>query len=253
MATLELIEYPAHDRPAPAFLVIPGGGYTHIAAGESKPVAAWLNSLGLHAAVLRYRVAPDAWPGALLDARDALAALRDGDCDFAVEPGRVGVIGFSAGGHLAGLLATDSPDLPGVPRHTFAGRPDAAILAYPLIELRETFDGRIPNAEHALVEQGLGDELSTELLAQLSVGTRVTSPEEEAMPPVFLWATSDDADVRVLHSTALMNSLAVAGVPFEAHIFPRGGHGLNLAVDDDSVGQWRGLAQRWLVGLGWLG
>lgn len=246
-------EFPAGPDRAPVVLVFPGGGYTHLAAHEGEPVARWLNGLGLHAAVVHYRVGRGCWPRALHDARDALAAMRDGETSMPVDTRRVGVLGFSAGGHLAALLATDSPDIPGTDRWRFAGRPDAAILAYPVVELRESFSGRIANPDAHRAEDLLGDDIDPDLLGHLSTATRVTSPDEEAMPEIFVWTTSDDEGVHPLHSLALMTSLAVAGVPFEGHVFRSGRHGLGLADEEPAVAQWLDLAETWLDGLGWLG
>ncbi|HVI19668.1 MAG TPA: alpha/beta hydrolase, partial [Gaiellales bacterium] len=96
----------AADGPAPAVLVLPGGGYQHHAAHEGLPVAAWLAGLGLHAYVLPYRVAPQRFPAGFDDARAALAQIRHDGLGLKVDPSRVGVLGFSAGGHLAVATAT---------------------------------------------------------------------------------------------------------------------------------------------------
>jgi acetyl esterase/lipase len=249
---LDFTPYPAGPGAAPAFIVFPGGGYSHHAEHEGRPVAEWLNAHGVHALVVRYGVGEGCFPRPLHDAREALAMLRESETDLKVLPGHVGVIGFSAGGHLAALLATDSEDVTGAQRWTFAGRPDAAILCYPVIELRDAFAGRIPNIDAGVAERLLGTDASEEQRAELSVSTRVTSPREgDPTPPMFLWTTSDDEVVSVLHTTSMMLSLAVAGVPHEGHVFVTGEHGLGLASDDPAVGQWTDLALEWLRGLGW--
>lgn len=249
--TLDWTLYPAGDDLAPAVLVLPGGGYARLAPHEGEPMALWLNSLGIHAAVLRYPTGFQTWPRPLQEARKALAALRSGK-DLPVDRRRVGVLGSSAGGHLAALLATDSRDVPGTDPLTFAGRPDAAILCYPVTDLRETMLGRLPNLHTASAENLLGDDAAEEVRADLSIPTRVTPPEEEDMPDLFLWTTSDDAVVPAVHSLSLMTSLAVAGVPFEGHVFRSGRHGLGLAADEEpDVAQWTELAERWLASLGW--
>lgn len=247
-----ITEYPAGPHRAPVFLVLPGGGYHHLAAHEGEPIAHWLNEQGLHAAVVHYKVGPGCWPRALHDARDALAAMRDGETSMPVDRTRVGVIGFSAGGHLAAMLATDSPTIPGTDRWRFAGRPDAAILAYPVVELRESFSGRIANPDAFRAEELLGEDADAALISELSTATRITAVEEEPMPPMFIWTTSDDEGVHPLHSVAMMMSLAVAGVPFEGHVFQSGQHGLGLAESDPAVRQWTSLAEVWLEGLDWL-
>lgn len=251
MAALDWTFTPAGDQVAPCILVLPGGGYSHLADHEGGPVAAWLATLGVHAAVLRYRTGEHCWPRPLEDARAALAALRHGGTPLPVDRTRVGVLGFSAGGHLAGLLATDSPDVPGPDPLTFAGRPDAALLCYPVTDLRETMLGRLPNLHTRSAETLLGEDAAESLRTDLSLATRVTSPHEQAMPPLFVWTTSDDAGVPPLHALSLMTSLAVAGVPFEGHVFRSGRHGLGLADEAPDVAQWTTLAARWLAGLGW--
>lgn len=244
---LDLTCYPVDSEQRPTVLVLPGGGYAHLAPHEGEPIARWLNTLGLHAAVLRYTVGQGVHPEALHDGREALHALRSGHTELAVEHDHLAVLGSSAGGHLAAMLATDTADVMGTQSHTFAGRPDAAILLYPVTDLRETLSGRIPNL-HLGSAHNLLHEPSAELLADLSPSTRIT----EDVPPIFLWTTSDDEVVPVLHSLELMTALAVAGVGFEGHIFQHGRHGLGLADDEEpAVAQWQGLCATWLAELGW--
>lgn len=245
---LDLTIFPCDDTERGCVLVLPGGGYRILADHEGEPVARWLNSLGLHAAVLRYTVGDGAHPQALVDGRSALRRLRSGESGMAVDPDRVGVLGFSAGGHLAGMLLTDSDDVMGAPSHSYAGRPDAAILCYPVTDLRESLAGRIPNL-HISSARTLLHEPSAEMLADLSPATRIA----EDTPPVFVWTTSDDEGVPALHSLELMTALAVAGVPFEGHVFRHGRHGLGLADDEEpAVAQWQELCATWLAGLGWI-
>ncbi len=244
---IDLTVYPAGDDAAATMLVLPGGGYTTLAPHEAEPIARWLNELGLHAAVLRYTVGSGSYPAALLDARAALRELASGTAGCTPVRGQLGVIGFSAGGHLAAMLATDSADVPGTDAWTFTGRPDAAVLCYPVTDLRETLYGRIPNLIADRLAEIL-DHPSPELLAHLSPATRV----EETTPPLFIWTTADDEVVPALHSLELMTSLALAGVPFSGHVFASGPHGLGLALDQPDVGQWRELCADWLDELGWL-
>ncbi|WP_157683380.1 alpha/beta hydrolase [Microlunatus soli] len=245
---LDLTCYPVDSEERPTVLVLPGGGYAHLAAHEGEPVALWLNTLGLHAAVLRYTVGEAVHPAALHDGREALHLLRTGRTELAVEHDHLGVLGFSAGGHLAGMLATDTDDVMGTDPRSFAGRPDAAILCYPVTDLRESLAGRIPNL-HIGTTRNLLHEPSAELLADLSPSTRVT----EDVPPLYIWTTSDDEGVPALHSLELMTALAVAGVPFEGHVFRHGRHGLGLADEEEpAVAQWKDLCATWLDELGWL-
>lgn len=242
----DLTCYPLDAAERPAILVLPGGGYQDLAEHEGAPVARWLNGIGLHAAVLSYAVGAGAHPQALLDARDALASLRSRRSGMAVRPGGLGVIGFSAGGHLAAMLATDSDDVSGVDPDSYAGRPDAAILGYPVTDLRESLPGRIPNL-HQSSARALLPEASADLLTELSPAARVT----DDMPPCFVWTTADDETVPALHALELMTAMAVAGASFEAHVFAHGRHGLGLADNEPAVAQWQQLSATWLDGLGW--
>ena len=246
--SLDLTAYAVDDTARPTIMVLPGGGYQHLADHEGEPVALWLNSLGVHAAVLRYTVGEDAYPQALVDGRDGLRALRSGRAGVAVDRERLGVLGFSAGGHLAAMLATDSADVMGAPSHSYARRPDAAILCYPVTDLRDSLNGRIPNLHRGSARTLLGDDASAELLLDLSPAARI----DEDIPPCFFWTTSDDEGVPALHSLEMMTALAVAGIPFEAHVFRHGRHGLGLATEEEpAVAQWQQLCATWLAGLGW--
>lgn len=246
MTSLDWTLYTAGESEAPAMLVLAGGGYRIRAEHEGEPVALWLNSLGIHAAVVHYAVGEGCWPRPLLGARAALAALRS-DRHLPVDSQRVGVLGSSAGGHLAGLLATDSPDMPGADPATYCGRPDAAILAYPVTEMGATFAGQT-NAHTASAERLLGPDAAPELRAALSIPARVDS----SVPEVFLWTTRDDERVPALHSLSLINALDGVGAAYEAHVFRSGAHGLGLALEEPAVAQWTALAERWLTDLGWV-
>lgn len=237
--------YPAGRHQAPAILVLPGGAYRVRAEHEGEPIAQWLNSIGIHAAVVHYSVGEGCWPRPLLGARAALTALRSGR-GLPADPARIGVLGSSAGGHLAGLLATDSIDTPGADASTFGGRPDLAILCYPVTELGATIDGQ-PNLHTASSEFLLGRGADSELRAALSLPGRVDS----SLPEFFVWTTRDDERVPALHTSSLLNALGRANASYEAHVFRTGPHGLGLAVEHPAVAQWATLAERWLADLGW--
>jgi acetyl esterase/lipase len=225
----------------PAFLVLPGGGYARQADHEAEPVAEWLASLGVHAFVLRYRVAPDRHPAPLEDAKEAMLYIRSGVHGLAVDPERVGVLGFSAGGHLAATLSTGAAT--GSPRLDVpAAVPDLSVLCYPVVSLtHEVHQGSVDNL--------LGGAPPSDLLAALSADLHVSS----VTPPAFLWHTADDAAVPVSHSLRYAGALTAAGVPAELHVFPQGRHGLGLAGEEPGTAQWPSLCADWLARAGWAG
>lgn len=225
--------------PRPAVLVLPGGGYGRQADHEAEPVAEWLATLGMHAFVLRYRVAPDRHPAPLEDAKEAMLHIRGGSHGLALDPQRVGVLGFSAGGHLAATLSTAAAtgserlDVPGAV-------PDLTVLCYPVVSCtRSVHQGSVDNL--------LGDAPSSDILAELSAEQQVTS----ATPPAFIWHTADDDAVHVSHSLGYAGALMDAGVPAELHVFPHGRHGLGLAAEERGPDQWTGLCAAWLTRAGW--
>jgi len=158
---------------------------------------------------------------------------RSGGVAFSVDPERVGVLGFSAGGHLAAAVC-NAPD---------AGtRPDFAVLGYPVISF-----GR--NAHHGSVQNLLGPDSDPAGRRRQSMEAQVTSKT----PPTFLWHTADDPSVHVSHSLRYADALAKSQVPFELHVFPHGRrHGLGLAFGEPGAGQWTRLCQGWLAAGGWI-
>jgi acetyl esterase/lipase len=223
----------------PAVLVLPGGGYGRQADHEAEPVAEWLAGLGIHAFVLRYRVAPDRHPAPLEDAKQAMLRIRSGSHGLSVDSRRVGVLGFSAGGHLAATLstavATGSAELD-VP----AAVPDLTVLCYPVVSYTQA-------VHQGSVDNLLGESPSADLLTELSAELQVTTET----PPAFVWHTADDAAVPVSHSLGYTAALLNAGVPAELHVFPEGRHGLGLADEQPGADQWPALCAGWLDRAGW--
>ncbi|MEQ4722872.1 alpha/beta hydrolase [Nonomuraea sp. B19D2] len=233
------------ERPAPAVVVFPGGGYHHLADHEGAPVARWLNSLGIAAFVLRYRIAPHRHPLPLLDAARAVRWVRHHAASNGVDPARVGVLGFSAGGHLAGLLATEAgPVLPEGPHDAVDQadpRPGLAVLCYPVTDLTGAA------AHRGSAANLLGADAPESVRAELSLAHRAGA----ATPPMFLWHTADDAGVPVENTFQLAQALARHQVPLEVHVYPSGRHGLGLAEDDPVVGDWTSRCAAFLRGRGW--
>ena len=213
-------------------IVLPGGGYTDLSDDEAEPVAAWLAGLGLSSSVFRYPV-QTRHPGPLDAVRAEVRRVR------AAGHERVGLLGFSAGGHAAGhaTLAPLSAD----PDAAAAERVDLAILCYPVVsmELPTHADSR---------RQLIGLDASPELRASTSLDRLVTP----TAPPFFIWHTAEDASVPVQHAYLLATALADHGIPHALHVFSRGRHGLNLAIGEGDAEQWTKLCAAWLREEGWI-
>lgn len=230
--------------PAPAVVVLPGGGYGMKAAHEAIPVAQWLNSLGISAFVVDYRVAPYRHPIPLLDARRAIQLVRSKASEWSIDPQRVGILGFSAGGHLASTTGTHFEafaglDLPADDASRFSFRPNALVLCYPVISFGDC--GHMGSMENLLGANPPADQrrhLSNELQV---------SPET---PPAFLWHTADDEAVPVENSLRFASALAANGVAYDLHVFAHGSHGVGLAQDHQYAAPWTDLCARWLANLG---
>lgn len=208
----------------PCIMVCPGGGYGALAPHEGGHIADWLNTAGFHAAVLSYRLgsAGHRHPAMIHDAQRGLRLLRHHAPDWQIKPDGIGVLGFSAGGHLASSLAVhharlacEEDDLaPHVP-----ARPDAAVLCYPVIDMAGA-------AAHTGSRTNLlGPDPDPDLCELMSTHRHV----DHATPPTFLWHTAEDAGVAMDNSVLFAQGCRAAGVPVELHIYPHGRHGLGLA------------------------
>lgn len=234
------------DKATGAALVIcPGGGYGNLAlAHEGRAVAEFLNELGISAFVLKYRLAPRyKHPAPLADAQRALRLVRSRAADYGIDPAKVGIWGFSAGGHLASSAAThfklpttDSRDA----IDALSARPDLAILAYPVITMTELTHG---GSKRNL----LGEQPDPALVERLSNEKQVT-PDN---PPTFLFHTGEDTAVLPENSILFYEALRRAKVPAELHIYEHGRHGVGLAGDDPVLGTWPGRLADWLRSKGW--
>lgn len=229
--TIYLPRSPASTRPA--VVVCPGGGYRNLAMDhEGKQIAEWLNARGIAAFVLKYRLGPRYHhPAMLNDAQQAIRTVRSRASEFGVAPERIGIWGFSAGGHLASSAATHFETVEGI-----SSRPDFAVLGYPVITL----------TNEQYVHKGsrqnlLGDNPDQSLVAQLSSELQVT-PQT---PPTFLLHTNEDTGVPPENSVLFYLALRKANVPAEMHIFEAGRHGLGLAQDQPALSAWPALLERW--------
>ena len=231
------------DQPTGMVIVLPGGGYEMKADYEGKPVAEWLNDAGIAAAVLDYRVAPYRHPYPLLDARRAVQLVRNNAVEWKINPHKVAILGFSAGGHLAassGNILDPFPGMPSNPTNRLDSHPDALVLCYPVISF-------IRSAHTGSMENLLGPNPSDQLRQELSADVNVSSQS----PPSFIWHTADDDVVPVANALLFAQALNAHQVPFELHIFPNGPHGMALAWDNAVVGQWRALCITWLKKYGY--
>lgn len=230
------------DQIRAAVVVCPGGGYSGRAPHEGAPIARWLNSLGLHAFVCDYRVAPNRHPAPLDDAQRALRLVRHHAQTWKIDPRRVGLLGFSAGGHLVcsvGNFGTDGDPLASDVIARKSGRADAVIACYPVISSG-------PFAHRGSFDNLLGEQPDSVLLAQLSLETTVSDKN----PPTFIWFTADDAAVPVENGLLYASALSRHRVPFALHVYPRGNHGLGLAAENGPVSAWTTTCGEWLSGIG---
>jgi acetyl esterase/lipase len=256
--TLTLFPAPADKANGTAVVVCPGGGYGFLADDhEGKQVAAWLNARGIAAFMLKYRITAGSarpaplHPAPMLDVQRAIRTVRAKANEWNVKPDRIGVWGFSAGGHLASTAAThfdagkaDATD----PVEKVRSRPDFAILAYPVI----SFDPKVGHMGSA--RNLIGDKPDPKLVEYYSNDKQVT----KETPPTFLFHTDEDKGVLPMNSILFYAALKQAGVPAELHIFAKGRHGIGLGSDakwtggEASVAAWPERLESWLKGRGLL-
>lgn len=242
---------PSKDKATGAAVVIcPGGGYGFLATDhEGHQVARWLNSFGVAGFILKYRHrrsgAGYGHPAPLQDAQRAVRMVRSRAKEWGVDPGRIGILGFSAGGHLASSAGThfnkryskaaDSTD-------QVSCRPDFMVLLYPVISLTEWFT-------HSGSRRNLlGEDPDRKLVESLSNEKQVT-PET---PPTFLVHAYEDKAVPAENSIYFYLALRKAKVPAEMHIYQKGRHGFGLGADHGPVSSWPDLCADWMRGLGLL-
>ena len=227
---------PADKATGTGVVVCPGGGYGHLAMDhEGEQVARWLNSFGVAGFVLKYRIAPRYHhPAPLQDAQRAIRTVRSRGQEWQVRPDRVGIWGFSAGGHLASTAGTHfEPD----------SRPDFMILAYSVISFTT------PYMHKGSRNNLIGENPDPKLAESLSNELQVTA----STPPTFLFHTTADKTVPVENSVLFYMALRKAGVPAEMHIYADGPHGVGLASTDLALSSWPRRLEEWMRGRGLLG
>jgi len=243
-----MTHYPAPAPNGTAVIVFPGGGYARLAMDhEGVQVARWLNSIGVTAFVAEYRLGPKYHhPAPLQDAQRAIRTVRARAAELGIDPARIGVLGFSAGGHVASTTGTHFADADPAAADAIdrvSSRPDFMILAYPVITMQTSFTHR------GSLTNLLGERPDPALVWQLSSEKQV-SPET---PPTFLFHTADDAGVPVENSLFFFQALRNAGVPAEMHVYETGRHGVGLAPTDPVLSTWPERARAWMGAHGWLG
>ncbi len=231
-----------------AVLIIPGGSYKHVGTGyEGVQVAEWLNAQDIPAFVLDYRVAPYHYPAPVEDGQRAMRLIRARAAEYGIDPHRLGVWGFSAGGHLASTLGThcDSDVVPvKTPDEadTQSCRPDFMVLAYPVISMEP------PETHPTSREDFLGSKPDAELAHRYSNQFAVTAQT----PGTFLFATTSDPVVPVANSVDFYRALIDHHVPAELHIYDFANHGCGLCGSILPLSTWPELLRNWLVQRGWV-
>jgi acetyl esterase/lipase len=227
------------SKPLAAVIVCPGGGYSCRAPHEGGPISRWLVSQGLVSFVLNYRVSPYRHPIPLGDAQRAIRLVRANAKEWNVDPNRIGILGFSAGGHLATSAATifdDGNPTASDPIDRESCRPNALIACYPVVTFGEF-------RHHGSMINLIGENYDPKMQEYLSLENRVT----DKTPPSFLWHTSDDQAVPVENSLLFAMALRKHKVPCSLHVFPHGAHGLGLAQNlPTSVSKWTTQCEAWL-------
>ena len=227
-------------RRYPAVLILPGGGYGMCSDREAEPVALPFLAAGCAAAVLRYSIAPAQHPTQLHEAAAAMAYLREHADAYHIDPARIFVCGFSAGGHLAAMLGCLWHEIP----QGDLARPAGVILCYPVI------------SGGAYAHRGSFENLTggdTALTEALSMEKRV----DERTVPAFIWTTADDGAVPAMNSILMAQALTAQGISYALHIFPEGVHGLSMAEDltapdgctamvNSQAARWFPLAVEWI-------
>ncbi|HOB85110.1 MAG TPA: alpha/beta hydrolase [Bacteroidales bacterium] len=237
---------PKEKATGTAVLICPGGGYGALAFNhEGNDIAKWLNDNGIAGIILKYRlpsdlIMKDKSIGPLQDAQEAMRTIRRNAASWNINPSKIGVIGFSAGGHLASTLSTHFDDMVYEVKDNTSARPDFSILMYPVITMDASFT-------HMGSRKNLiGDNPSEEAVRHFSNELQIN----EKTPPAFLVHSADDKAVPIKNSITYYEALSKLSIPSELHIFQKGGHGYGLAIGKDTQSSWPGLCMKWLKASG---
>jgi len=231
-----------------AVLICPGGGYGGIAIDhEGKAIALWLNEQGIAGIVLEYRlpsdkIMKDKKVGPLQDVQEGMRVIRRNAKKWNINPNKVGVIGFSAGGHLASTLSTHYNEKVYQVADTVSARPTFSILIYPVISFES-------NLTHMGSRENLiGQNQNQELIKHFSNDQQITADT----PPAFLINSVDDTAVPFMNSVNYFMGLQKFNIPAELHLYQKGGHGYGMGQNLETASTWPGTCLLWLKANGWL-
>lgn len=244
VVTPDLTVYlPAADKAnGAAVLICPGGGYGALAFDhEGHAIARWLNENGIAGIILKYRlpsdlIMKDKTIGPLQDAQEAIRTIRRNAAAWKIDPGKIGVIGFSAGGHLASTISTHYNEKVYDVKDNTSARPDFSLLIYPVV----SFDAAVTHMGSRNNLIGLNP--SEEMIRHYSNEQQITADT----PPAFLVHSADDKTVPVMNSIGYFRELQKNGIPTELHVFQKGGHGYGLSTKGGTESAWPGLCISWL-------
>ena len=241
--TLDYYPAPAEKANGTVIIICPGGGYTHLSVvHEGSSVAKWLNTLGITAFVLKYRLPSskimiDKTIGPLQDAQRAMRIVRSHAKQWKIDPNRIGIMGFSAGGHVASTLSTHYNQEVYKVKDSVSARPDFSLLIYPVISMRKEIAHM--GSRIAL----LGEHPSPALVKLYSNELQVN----KNTPPAFIVQSMEDHTVPVQNSIDYALALHKYKIPVELHLYERGGHGFGLARNtQDTESSWPEACARWL-------
>lgn len=221
-ARADLTIYPSVDENSPTILIFPGGAYTHYGEREAEPVALRFMQMGFNTAVLRYSLVPNTFPNQLIEGCLAVCYLRENAKALGFG-NKIAVMGFSAGGHLAGCVATlNSHQIVREVIKDRNARPDLAVLCYPVLISNEDY------ISDSIKGVSGGDKQIIELLS-------LDKQVDEKTPPCFIWTTFDDGGVPMQNSVRFSLALRKVNVKHELHVFEHGRHGLSLATKETAV------------------
>lgn len=244
--TITIYRPPNGKANGAAVVVCPGGGYGGLAPHENKPIAEWLTTFGVTGVVLKYRLGPRYHhPVMMNDVARAIRMTRAKAAEWQIDPKRIGVLGFSAGGHLASTAAThfdEGKASAADPIEKVSSRPDFAVLLYPVITMEPPFTHQ--GSRNNL----LGENPSKELVELLSNEKQVTA----ATPPTFLVHTLEDKAVPFENSLLFVQACHQRNVPVEFHLFEAGAHGVGLGGNDVVLSAWPTLCKNWMEKRGYL-